>query len=73
MSKVFQFGEQMPEYAVAVLNEREARAGAGILFLVAMTAFMQAWHLGNFAPIKLVVVGTKGRPRVDIDGFVVVK
>ena len=56
MSKVFQFGEQMPEYAVPVLNEREARAGAGILFLVAMTAFMQAWHLGNFVPTKLVVV-----------------
>ena len=57
MSKVLQFGEQMPEYAVPVLNEREARAGAGILFLVAIVAFMNAWFNGDFAPTKLVVIG----------------
>ncbi|MCX7143020.1 MAG: DUF4395 domain-containing protein [Proteobacteria bacterium] len=56
MSKVLQFGERMPEYAVPVLNEREARAGAGILFLVAMMAFANAWFMGNFAPTKLVVI-----------------
>jgi len=57
MSKVLQFGDQMPQYAVPVLNEREARAGAGILFLIAIVAFMNAWFFGDFAPIKLVVVG----------------
>jgi len=57
MSRVLQFGEQMPEYAVPVLNEREARAGAGILFLVAIVAFMNAWFNGDFAPTKLVVIG----------------
>jgi len=56
MSKILQFGERMPEYAVPVLNEREARAGAGILFLVAMAAFMNAWFNGNFAPTKIVVI-----------------
>ena len=56
MSAVFQFGEHMPEYAVPVLNEREARAGAGILFLAAMVAFLNAWFNGNFAPTKLVVI-----------------
>lgn len=56
MSKVLQFGEQLPEYAVPVLNEREARAGAGILFLVAIVAFMNAWFYGDFAPTKLVVI-----------------
>jgi hypothetical protein len=56
MSRVLQFGEQMPEYAVRVLNEREARAGAGILFLVAIVAFMNAWFYGDFAPTKLVVI-----------------
>ncbi len=56
MSKFLQFGERMPEYAVPVLNEREARAGAGILFLVAMVAFLNAWFNGNFAPTKLVVI-----------------
>lgn len=57
MSRVLQFGEQMPQYAVPVLNEREARAGAGILFLVAIVAFMNAWFYGDFAPTKLVVIG----------------
>jgi hypothetical protein len=57
MSKVLQFGERMPQYAVPVLNEREARAGAGILFLVAIVAFMNAWFMGDFAPTKLVVIG----------------
>jgi hypothetical protein len=57
MSKVLQFGEQMPQYPVPVLNEREARAGAGILFLVAIVAFMNAWFYGDFTPTKLVVIG----------------
>lgn len=56
MSKVLQFGEHMSQYAVPVLNEREARAGAGILFLVAIVAFMNAWFYGDFAPTKLVVI-----------------
>jgi hypothetical protein len=57
MSKVFQFGERLPEYSVAVLDEREARAGAGILFFVAMIAFMNAWLTGDFSPTKLIVIG----------------
>jgi len=56
MGKVLQIGEQLPQYAVAVLNEREARAGAGILFLVAIVAFMNAWFHGDFGPTKLVVI-----------------
>jgi hypothetical protein len=56
MHKVLQFGEQLPQYAVPVLNEREARAGAGILFLVAIVAFMNAWFHGDFGPTKLVVI-----------------
>ena len=57
MSKVLQFGELMPEYQVPVLNEREARAGAGILFFVAIVAFMNAWLSGDFAPTKLLIIG----------------
>ena len=56
MSKILQFGEHMPQYAIPVLNEREARAGAGILFLVAVVAFMNAWFYGDFTPTKLVVI-----------------
>ena len=40
MSKVFGFGEVVEGYAVKVLNEREARAGAGILFLFAFISFI---------------------------------
>lgn len=56
MSKVFQFGEVMPEYAVPVLNEREVRAGAGILFFAAMIGFFQAFQLGDFTLMRLVVL-----------------
>lgn len=57
MSDAFQFGERLPEYAVAVLNEREARAGAGILFFIATIAFMNAWLTGDFSPTKIIVIG----------------
>lgn len=40
MSKVFGFGEIVDRYAVKVLNEREARAGAGLLFLFAFISFI---------------------------------
>lgn len=54
--QIFAFGERLPQFEIPVLNEREARAGAGILFVVAMTAFMNAWLLGNFEPIRFVAV-----------------
>jgi hypothetical protein len=57
MANIFQFGEPNPDYQVPVINEREARAGAGILFFLALIAFMNAWLSGDFAPTKLVVVG----------------
>lgn len=57
MTSIFQFGEHHPGYPVRVINEREARAGAGILFFLALIAFMNAWLSGDFAPTKLVVSG----------------
>ncbi len=51
------FGEIVTGYPVPVLNEREARAGAGILFVVAMVAFMNAWLIGNFTPTVFVIIG----------------
>ncbi|QCK85627.1 DUF4395 domain-containing protein [Phreatobacter aquaticus] len=56
MTSIFQFGERRPEYEVPVLNEREVRAGAGILLLVAGTAFLKAWYLGDFGLTRIVVV-----------------
>jgi hypothetical protein len=56
MHTVFRFGEQVAGHSVNVLNEREVRAGAGILFLFAMVAFMNAWLTGNFAPTRIFVI-----------------
>jgi hypothetical protein len=53
---IFQFGEKHPAYEVPVLNERAVRASAGILFFLAMIAFMNAWLTGNFQPTRVFVV-----------------
>ena len=34
-SRLFEFGQTLPEYPVPVLNERAVRASAGILFVFA--------------------------------------
>lgn len=56
MQGLFQFGEQVPGYDVPVLNEREVRASAGILLLLAMIAFMNAWLNGDFRFTRVFVV-----------------
>ena len=50
------FGEDVEGYPVRVLNEREVRAGAGVLFFFAMIAFMNAWLVANFTVLKVFVV-----------------
>lgn len=42
------FGEVVEGYSQRVLNEREARAAAGILFLFGMLSFLNSFMLGNF-------------------------
>jgi hypothetical protein len=56
MNTIFGFGEKMDEYEVPVLNEREVRASAGILFFFAMIAFMNAWLAGDFRLTKIFVI-----------------
>src|SRR4030065_946097 len=56
MSTIFSFGERVEGYEVNVLNEREVRASAGILFFLALVAFMNAWLTGNFQPTRIFVV-----------------
>ncbi len=57
MNNIFTFGETVAEYDIKVLNEREVRAGAGILFALALIAFLNSWLVGNFVPTKIFVVG----------------
>jgi len=52
MKQVIQFGEKVEGYDIRVLNEREIRASAGILFLVAFIALMIIIFKGNFLLIK---------------------
>ena len=55
MSKVFGFGQAMPDYNVPVLNEREVRAAVGILFFFALVSFMNSWLLGDFRLTRIFV------------------
>ena len=52
MSKIIQFGETIEGYDIPVLNEREIRAAAGLMFLMMMTAFMHVVLLDEFLILK---------------------
>ena len=49
------FGETVEGYNIPVLNEREIRAAAGILFLATFISLMFILFKGNFIPIKYVI------------------
>ncbi|QQR72901.1 MAG: DUF4395 domain-containing protein [Holophagales bacterium] len=55
MSDIRQFGEHADGYSVPVLNEREIRAAAGILFLATFLSLLFILFRGNFIPIKFVI------------------
>jgi len=56
MARIFEFGEVVEGYPIAVVNEREARAGAGILLLVGLIAFSQAFLNGSFTMTRMVIL-----------------
>lgn len=56
MSNIFRFGERIEGYDVPVLNEREVRAAAGILFFFALVSFMNSWLVGNFRLTRIFVI-----------------
>jgi len=55
MNKIIKFGEDVEGYNIPVLNEREIRAAAGILFLATFTSLMFILFEENFVPIKYVI------------------
>ena len=55
MNKVIQFGENVEGYNIPVLNEREIRASAGILFLATFISLMSILFKNDFLPIKYVI------------------
>ena len=55
MKKIIQFGENVPGYDIPVLNEREIRAAAGLLFLVIYTSLMLIIFKGDFRLAKYAI------------------
>lgn len=55
MNKLIQFGENVEGYNIPVLNEREIRASAGLLFLATFISLMLILFKNNFLPIKYVI------------------
>jgi hypothetical protein len=55
MNRVIQFGENVEGYNFRVLNEREIRAAAGILFLATFISLMFILFKNDFLPIKYVL------------------
>jgi hypothetical protein len=55
MGGFFQYGEKVDGYEVLVLNEREARAGAGILFLIGLLSLVNAVALGHLIVTKVFI------------------
>ena len=56
MSKVIKFGEDVEGYEIPVLNEREIRAAAGILFAWAFLAILVAIMQGSFVLLKYFIL-----------------
>lgn len=52
MKKLIQFGENVEGYEIPVLNEREIRAGAGILFLTLFMSWMFILFKQDFTVLK---------------------
>ena len=55
MNKFLHFGETVAGYSVPVLNEREARAAAGILFVFAILSFLYAYTYMDFRYTRIFV------------------
>jgi len=55
MKKEIQFGETVEGYNIPVLNEREIRAAAGILFFFTFLSLLLILLKGNFLLIKYVI------------------
>lgn len=55
MSKFIAFGEQVEGYDIPVLNEREIRAGAGLLFVFMFVAIMMPILTNDFTLLKYAV------------------
>ncbi|NQV37035.1 MAG: DUF4395 domain-containing protein [Candidatus Marinimicrobia bacterium] len=56
MNKIRQYGENVEGYDIPVLNEREIRAAAGILFLMMYISIQLAASKGDFLMLKYSII-----------------
>ncbi|MFZ1288727.1 MAG: DUF4395 domain-containing protein [Melioribacteraceae bacterium] len=56
MGKIIQFGEDVKGYNIRVLNEREIRAAAGILFVLMFVAILKVIFTADFTLLKYAIV-----------------
>ena len=56
MKNVIKFGENVEGYDIPVLNEREIRAAAGILFLFAFIAILTVIFENDFLLLKYFII-----------------
>jgi len=50
------FGEKVENYPNSMLNEREVRAGAGILFFITFSVLLNAIHNNDMASTQLMII-----------------
>jgi hypothetical protein len=56
MKKIIQFGENVNGYNIRVLNEREIRAAAGILFVLMFISILKVIFTADFTLLKYAIV-----------------
>jgi len=56
MDRILRFGEDVEGFNIPVLNEREIRAAAGILFLIMFISLMMVIFKEDFLMIKYVII-----------------
>ena len=56
VNNVIKFGEDVEGYTIPVLNEREIRASAGIMFLALFSALVLIMFKQDFLLVKYVIV-----------------
>ena len=56
MNKTIKFGEDVSDYNIPVLNEREIRAAAGLLFLMMFIAILIVIFKGDFLMLKDAII-----------------
>ena len=56
LKQIFSFGEQVEGYPVRVINEREARAAAGLMFLLGFYSLMKGYLTADFSVERLMII-----------------